>query len=140
MKAIIKFDGYTQEIKRKSIIEIELKGKEGKEILSICGKIRGHSDEIAKYNENPLFKEIHRLWKAYHLNDMHAGTEAQEKAIEKWKKQGNKYNYTEVCDYLKSIGLYDDNGYRYGTSWLYRPIPENDLNIIKAIIRIYSNN
>ena len=95
-------------------------------------------DEIGKYVGIPLFHEIHDLWKKYHLNGMHAGTEEQEAAIEAWEAKENTYDYTKVVDYLKSIGLYEVeyNGkpYKYGTSWLFREIPEQDLNRIKAII------
>lgn len=141
MKATIHFDGYSNLVKRKSHIEIELRGTEENPVLSIYGKMKGRSgqclDTIAEYNSDPLFKVLYRLWKKYHLNDMHAGTEAQEEAINKWINQGNVYNYKNACEYLKSINLYNDNGYKYGSSWLYRPIPEKDLRIIKTIIEIY---
>ena len=38
-------------------------------------------DEVAKYVKSDKFKKIYRLWKQYHLNDMHAGTEKQEEAL-----------------------------------------------------------
>lgn len=119
------------------------------EELSICGSIWNAKktdivcggqclDEIAKYVKAPLFKEIYRLWKLYHLNGMHAGTEEQDAAIDEWKAQGNEYDYKKVCDYLKEIGLYEVeyNGkpHRYGTGWLHREIPEDDLKRIKEII------
>jgi len=79
---------------------------------------------------------IHDLWKRNHLNDMHAGTERQEKAIAEWKAEGNQYNYTNACEHLKAVGLYDDNGYIYGTAWLYRDIPDDDLKAIKGLLEI----
>jgi hypothetical protein len=104
-------------------------------------------DEIARYIKTPLFKEIYTLWKKYHLNSMNAGTPEQTAAIEEWKKQGNKYDYTKVCEYLKSIGLYEVNytglsvgkvynnePYKYGHGWLVREIPENDLKRIVEIL------
>lgn len=95
-------------------------------------------DEMAKYVSDPLFQEIYRFWQEYHLNGMHPGTEEQDAAIKEWKAQGNAYDYTAAVEYLKSIGLYEVeyNGkpYRYGTSWLYREIPEADLNRIKEIL------
>lgn len=81
---------------------------------------------------NKQFERIYRLWKLYHLNDMHAGTERQEKALELVKKL--HVNYTERCDYLKSVGLLHDDGYLYGSAWLYREIPSDDLKSIKEII------
>lgn len=94
-------------------------------------------DTIAKYVNASEFKEIYRLWKLYHLNDMHAGTREQEAAIDAWKEQGNRYDYTKVCDYLKSIGLYEveheGKPYKYGHKWLYWEIPSEDLEKIKAL-------
>lgn len=62
-------------------------------------------------------------WKKYHLNDMQAGTEKQTALIEKWTAQGNRYEYTLVCDMLKENNLYNDNGYIYGSKWLTIEIP-----------------
>ena len=143
MKATIYFDCCSNLIKRRSRIEIELRETETgeKPVFPICGKMGRRPgqclDDIAEYNSDPLFKVLYRLWKKYHLNDMHAGTEAQEKAVNKWINQGNIYNYKNACEYLKSINLYNDNGYKYGSSWLYRPIPKKDLEIIKTIIETY---
>ena len=78
------------------------------------------------------FMKVYRFWKAYHLNDMKAGTPKQEAAVEEYLKD-HVYDYGEVCDYLESIGLLEDNGYRYGTAWLYAPIPESDLEEIKKL-------
>lgn len=135
-------------------IDIELREQERDgekyEELSICGDIWNAPrtdivcggqclDEIARYIKGSLFKEIYRYWKLYHLNGMHAGTEEQDAAIEAWKAQGNQYDYTKVCDYLKEIGLYEveykGKPYRYGSAWLHREIPEADLARIKEIIR-----
>lgn len=132
-------------------VDVKLETKENKEILSICGEISFPNyqdcycagqclDTIKEFlSDNGLFMELHRFWKLYHLNDMHAGTPEQEAAIEEWKKQGNKYDYTKACEYLQTIGLYevDLNGkpYKYGHTWLYQPIPENDLARIKELLK-----
>lgn len=97
-------------------------------------------DELLKYKElknNKQYQKIVELWEKHHLNDMHAGTIEQEEAIDNWKKQGNKYDYNEVCEFLKSVGLYEveyeGNPYKYGHGWIYRAIPQNDLEEIKAL-------
>lgn len=127
--------------------------------LSICGNIWNtmHTDVVCagqcldtmyKFLHNdPTFKKIYKWWKKYHLNGMHAGTIEQEKVIDEWKKQGNKYDYTAVCDVLKqynmyevlytgkSVGKYYDNElYRYGSAWLIQDIPGDDLQEIKNFI------
>lgn len=108
--------------------------------------------DFPELNQNEIFMEVYDLWKNYHLNDMHAGTPEQEKAIEEWKAQGHKYDYKEVCDYLKSINLYEvpvstidlkanpkyadskEETYKYGHDWLKVEIPEIDLERIKYLI------
>ncbi len=108
-------------------------------------------DEMKKFlGKNKDFNQVYTWWKLYHLNGMNAGTPEQEKAINEWKKAGNKYDYTAVCDYLKSIDLYEINFtgkstgkyynnelYRYGTAWIIEEIPENDFN---AILKFIENN
>jgi len=133
-------------------IEMELQYKDNdmsRPVLSICGDLWNarHTDivmggqcldELARFDElfcNPLFKKLHRLWKAYHLNDMRPGTDKQEQALDDAKKSGKRLCcYEDSCKYLESIGLLEDNGYKYGSAWLYRPIPENDLKEIVSLL------
>lgn len=132
-------------------IEINLEYKKQKPVFSVSGRIWNNLhtdiicggqclDEMKSHVHNPVFNEIYDLWKKYHLNDLHAGTKEQEKAIEKWKNQGNVYNYEEACDYLKRVGLYEvnhnGNPYKYGHGWIYEPIPQYDLDRIYAILEI----
>jgi hypothetical protein len=100
-------------------------------------------DEFSEQLENvSLYKEIMELWQNNHLNDINAGTQEQENAIKEWIKQGNTYDYNKVCEYLKSIDLYEvkqgELMYKYGSAWIYRDIPEKDLKRIKEIIEIES--
>jgi hypothetical protein len=131
-------------------IEIELRKTDKGEELSICGNIWNHTksdiysggqnlDKIAKYIKAPFFKKIYRLWSLYHLNGMHAGTVEQDVAIDAWKREtGERYDYDKVCEMLKCAGLYevelDGKPYKYGHSWLFRAIPDEDLLEIRAII------
>lgn len=91
-------------------------------------------DTIAEYVKNPTFKKIHRLWKQYHLNDMHAGTVAQEEALIKVGLTRFASDYRKCCDYLDSIGLLVDNGYKFGTGWLKRDIPVEDITEIQNLL------
>ena len=132
-------------------------GDENKPVLSISANIWNAKqtdivcggqclDEMMKYRslrDNETFKKLYHLWSNYHLNDMHSGTVNQEKAVKEFyntnkNKQAHTLHtgYNEVCDYLKSVNLYVDNGYVYGTSWLYRAIPEDDLNMIKSLLEL----
>lgn len=140
-------------------VDVELRTtKTGELEFSACGDIwnpRGTSvysagqnlDEIAKYVKTPLFKEIYDLWKKWHLNTMHAGTERQEEALDAWheKQKAEKpdaiilYDYRRDCEYLESIGLLFDeiNGkpYKYGCGWLTRVIPEETVKRIEELLK-----
>ena len=91
-------------------------------------------DEVAKYIKAPKFKKIHRLWKQYHLNDMHAGTEKQETALIEAGLTGFASDYRKCCDYLESIDLLVDDGYKFGTGWLKREIPVEDVAEIEKLL------
>jgi hypothetical protein len=113
------------------------------------------AEEFPFLKKNKLYAEIMDLWSKYHLNGMNAGTPEQTEAIKNWEAQGNRYDYDKVCEYLKSINLYevpidktlypdlwgresekqgtDTPMYKYGHAWLYRAIPDDDMARIKAL-------
>lgn len=91
-------------------------------------------DTLAKYIKSDTFKKIHRLWKKHHLNDMHAGTEAQEEALNAEGLTSYASDYKKCCEYLESIGLLVDNGYKFGTGWLKRDIPIEDVAEIEKLL------
>ena len=147
MKKVISFGKIAYNSNKKAnevTIEIELRGDK-QPVLSICGNVWNcrHTDivmggqclnELQKYfTNNWKFMEIYRLWNLYHLNDLHAGTIAQEKLL----KEYGIHDYKEACDLLEKHNLYEDNGYRYGSDWLYREIPGEDLARIKEIIETW---
>lgn len=84
--------------------------------------------------QNPIFKKIMRFWRLYHLNDMHAGTQKQEKLVKEYNEKYKDYNYDNICEYLAEKHLLYDNGYKYGTGWLKEEIPDNDLVEIRALL------
>ena len=89
----------------------------------MCGQCL---DELAQYSSiknNSKFKQVYEWWKKWHLNDLHAGTEKQEQALEDAGMTNWASEYSKCCAYLESIGLLYDNGYKFGTSWLKREIP-----------------
>ena len=127
-------------------IEVELREKEnGQIVFSACGRSTYSNgqgfmmggqclDTMYKYAKvNPTFKKLYRLWKLYHLNDMNAGDEVQTHAVKEYTKN-NPYDYKKVCEYLDKQNLLVHNGYRYGSAWLYREIPADDLAVIKALL------
>lgn len=123
-------------------LEINLKETEKGYVFSMSGGIWNHihtdyiccgqmCDEIGKmFHHNKMVQRLVNIWEQYHLNDLNAGTINQEKALESFESK----DYTKQCEYLKSIGLYEDNGYKYGTAWLFRQIPDEVIDEIKTII------
>lgn len=119
-------------------LHLELRtNKDNKPVFSCCAdcnRLHTHGQGLDKINpymqNNTMWKIIYRLWKKYHLNDMHAGTRKQDNILH----LENASSYTDAVEVLKANGLLVDNGYRYGTRWLYREIPADDLAVIKAII------
>ena len=91
-------------------------------------------DEVAKYVKSDRFKKIYRLWELYHLNDMHPGTEKQEAALKAAGLNSWANDYSKCCDYLESIGLLVDGGYKFGTGWLKRDIPAEDVAEIEKLL------
>jgi hypothetical protein len=91
---------------------------------------------------NPLFMEIVDLWRKYHLNDMHPGTVEQEQAIQEGIDNNLflRNDYVTKVAYLQSIDLYEveyeGKPYKYGSAWLFREIPTEDINRIKKIMGI----
>lgn len=141
MKREIKFSSSWYFIK--ILVELNEK-KEWQEVLSIMGTVYKEGiliawgqcyeeiDKIISQNENEHSQEWEKIkywWENYHLNDLHPWTEKQEEAL-----KGRDYRYLEACEYLKSINLFEDDGYKYWYWWLYRPIPQKDLEEIKSFI------
>ena len=152
--------------RKSNAVEIEMQLKDG--VFTASGSIKNargtdsvsggqNIDEIAElFKDNKDVQEIHSLWKKYHLNDMHAGTEKQEAALEKYKSERKsiadqmnkdaKYDWQKVSesDYnvtkklLENHDLLVDDGYQYGTSWLKREIPIEDRKKIVNLIEKYN--
>lgn len=134
-------------------LELSLERRDGHWRFSCCGAVwdRKHDDcvaggqcldEMFAHKEMEPWREIYELHRLYHLNDMRAGSPAQEKAVKAWSKRreksGKRYDYTEACEMLKRKGLLEDKGYlyegkpyHYGTAWLTEDIPEADLEKIR---------
>lgn len=81
------------------------------------------------------FKKFLDIWDRWHLNDLNAGTSKQRKLIEEHKDDPKYANLDKFLDRPKAI-LTDfkaepDNGYSYGSAWLYEPLPKDVVNFIK---------
>jgi hypothetical protein len=114
------------------------------EILS-AGQIL---DDIKKYllkeqititnpylNKNQLLKII-EFWENHHLNDLKAGTKAQEEIIKKYYEENinEKYDYKQACKILQNNNMYENRNYIYGSNWLVKVIPPKELKEFKKLI------
>ena len=105
--------------------------------LSICG-VEGPRSDGDSYGScgqtsdmkrwasvGPDIEKLRTIWKAYHLNNMRAGTPAQTAALEEFFRTRsyplNQYEFQVA--YLKDQGLEPDNGHHYGTAWLKSDVP-----------------
>jgi len=142
---VVKYDPH----QRKAKVEVELELKEdekGRPVFSCSANVWNHIkthiimggqclDHI--HLNDPLFKTIKELWRKHHLNDMHAGTPEQEAFLK--AHEGKHYWDYNACKIVLSdadllVVEHEGKPYQYGTGWLYRPIPDDDLNQIKRII------
>lgn len=115
-------------------VEINLKKEDEKIIFSASGDYPHGGGQCLDFMNDTLqgdilWDKIYRLWKLYHLNDMNAGTIKQDRLIEMGIRSGElkSRSYDEVCEFLENWDLLYDDWYKYGSKWLYRPIPEQDL-------------
>lgn len=101
-------------------------------------------DTYSDLKDNKTFQTIYNLYKKYNKNVLHAGSPKQEALIKEAINSNLLKDYTNssVISYLKSKRCYidedciiDGKPYVYGTKWLTFDIPEEDLELIKTIIK-----
>lgn len=126
-------------------VDMYLKFEDGKIVFSCVGQISLEAggqceDDIDKYLKwDKVWDKIYYLWKTHHLNDMHAGTPKQENLIKMGRLAGvDLSSYDKELDFLREYYVecdeLDGEPYKYGTKWLYRPIPETDLWEILSLL------
>jgi len=100
-----------------------------------CGQIVMHDWGLKTYASGwnaELVARFRDVWDRWHLNDMRAGSPAQEEFIRTWMAT-NQYEYTAACAALKEAGLYDDNGYKYGMAWKTEEIPAEVIELLASL-------
>lgn len=92
---------------------------------------------LDSFPDNATLKLIAPIWDRWHLNDMRAGTVAQETWLrENLKPSDYEYplnHYDVACAKLAAVGLNPDNGYSYGSKWLREELPAAVLAILKTL-------
>lgn len=82
------------------------------------------------FPKNKTLLRLANIYREYNMNDFYGGTIRQNEAL---KKKGGRWDYDGAVEYLKSIGLYEDRGYRYGSDWLYKPVPASVVEELKVL-------
>jgi hypothetical protein len=81
---------------------------------------------------------IINIWKTYHLNDMKSGTKKQTDIInEAFERSGKNYDYSIARKILETHpegSLISDNGYEYGSGWLFEHLPSNVIKKLNTAI------
>lgn len=133
---------YTIENER-CYVEIEHRRQSnGTDILTVSGSSRNNGGQMqdtirewitagefkiaSKYKQEDIIKLLD-IWDEHHLNDFTPGTPEQMKHVKEFRESINLtgFAYDKECEYLKSVGLYEDNGYVYGSAWLTCEIPDD---------------
>lgn len=121
-----------EEMERKALDWETLQEVEHPIVLSISGECGGHYGQIYdSFVPTAKQKRLIDLWKDNHLNDMCAGTKKQTEYL---KSIACKCDYNNQCKELEKVGLLVDNGYKYGTRWLYKTLHIENLEEIIADI------
>lgn len=98
--------------------------------ISITGKVGSHSGQVyGAFTPTEAQQRFVDFWREYHLNANEPGTKAQFECL---RANTNNHDYDNCVEVLKANNLYEDRGYRYGTGWLYRPVPVEELDEILA--------
>jgi hypothetical protein len=137
-------------IKDEGLVTIEIEyTKDG--VLSICGDIGGnHIGQIQdylkkKYESGELriyqkfskrdFAFLMYVWDNYHLNNLRAGTVKQTELMKYLELQSKcSFDYETTCKILEEFGIYDDEGYKYGSAWLKIEVPEHIIAWLEKFI------
>lgn len=111
-----------------------------------CGQIYGSylTPEQRAEIKNPAPKwdaekiaQFFATWKRWHLNDMRAGSPAQEEYLRAHPVSYSypKSHYDAAREALSAAGLHPDpsNGYLYGSAWLTEPVPADVLEWLRAL-------
>ena len=142
-------------------VEWELRDEGGSLVFSASGNFIGGNKSSAGqcldtmlevFPHDDRLRRIVAVWAVYHLNDMKAGLPEQERAVAEFVGKTGNYDYTVVCQYLRTIDLYElpvpegiqatggfpadvlsgERGYRYGERWVYSAIPGKVIEEIKS--------
>ena len=98
--------------------------------MGSCGQIVLHEWSDYTPEDGIELDKIRDLWDRWHLNDMRAGDTVQEAWL---RSNGRGENYFENCEKLKSVGLYNHEGYKYGYAWKREEVPTHVVEYFRQL-------
>jgi hypothetical protein len=101
-----------------------------------CGQIIMSGWDITTYAKGwdaELEAKFIAVWERWHLNDMKAGTPAQEQFLRDTPIGPCASHYLAALAALTAAGLNPDNGYKYGSAWLREEVPEDVIAFLVAL-------
>lgn len=110
--------------------------KRNGDCIGACGQINMHDWDITDYANGwtaDLVTQFRAVWKEWHLNDMRAGSPAQEEFLKANPITDHLNRYSAACKALADAGLNPDNGYKYGSKWLRVEVPQHVIAFLKSL-------
>ena len=102
--------------------------------LVVLDKI-GWELKYSKDFNHELFNELMEIAKKYDSNNLHAGTRKQDECLKQFYPGFyGDYDFNTACKVLEEHNLLIDRGFKYGSKWLFREIPDADLARISDLI------
>lgn len=105
-----------------------------------CGQIVMHDWHIHAYAEGwDAAKVAHfrEVWKRWHLNDLRAGSPAQEQYLREHPVSVSypEAPYQKASAVLEAAGLNPDpeTGYRYGRAWHLEAVPQSIIDYLEGL-------
>lgn len=146
----------------KVFVTVQIKSARGGETLSIRGVVgpmsnghaKGACGQIQDYLTNgwtitdyakgwspEAVERLQEIWNQHHLNDLTAGSPAQEACL---AKRPDLKTYEERCEYLTSQNLNPDPDfshpddkegmrYKYGSAWLHTDLPDSVIDWFESL-------
>ncbi len=125
--------------------KLSISGVEGPksngDCVGSCGQIDNHKWVMKDYQagwDAEKVEQFRAIWHKWHLNDLKAGSPAQQAWLEANPVKSNGSNhYTLACEALAEAGLNPDPNYlhkgepyKYGHAWLRVEVPEDVLEFL----------
>lgn len=105
-----------------------------------CGQIDMHPWKFKAYAPGwslSKVRKLRELWGEWHLNDMRAGTPAQRKALRDAEASGwvpsPADHYMDCCNKLRELGMFEDQGHKYGHAWIREEVPADVLDWLRSL-------